>query len=59
MPGKAEDRSFRVFRYYAYRSFAIWAYGSLGLSKRFEIPACVRTKIVSAYPSQGGEYVGR
>ncbi|KHJ91871.1 hypothetical protein OESDEN_08247 [Oesophagostomum dentatum] len=55
---KNSDYDPRIYCYYAYRSFVLWAYGSLGLSKRFEIPACVRAKIMSVYPLQESEYVG-
>ncbi|KAK6045019.1 hypothetical protein COOONC_17477 [Cooperia oncophora] len=49
---------FRIFRYYAYRSFVAWAYGHLGLGKRYELPACVRAAIMAEYPSNTGNYVG-
>ncbi|KAK6019465.1 hypothetical protein OSTOST_14898, partial [Ostertagia ostertagi] len=52
-----EDTS-RIYRYYAYRSFVSWAYGILGMGKRYELPACVRVAIMNAYPSGNAEYVG-
>ncbi|RCN24967.1 hypothetical protein ANCCAN_29325 [Ancylostoma caninum] len=48
---------FRRYRYYAYRSFVLWAYGHLGLGNRLEIPACVRSAIMRMFPSQV-KYVG-
>ncbi|KAK6050441.1 hypothetical protein COOONC_12054 [Cooperia oncophora] len=35
-----------------------WAYGHLGLGKRYELPACVRAAIMAEYPSNTGNYVG-
>ncbi|KAL6735573.1 hypothetical protein Aduo_006001 [Ancylostoma duodenale] len=51
---KIEEK--RRYRYYAYRSFVLWAYGHFGLGNRLEIPACVRSTIMRAFPSQ--DYVG-
>ncbi|RCN28685.1 hypothetical protein ANCCAN_25569 [Ancylostoma caninum] len=42
----------RVLRYYAYRSFALWAYGRSGLGNHLELPSCVRAAIVNKFPSR-------
>ncbi|RCN41399.1 hypothetical protein ANCCAN_12666, partial [Ancylostoma caninum] len=52
---KIEEK--RRYRYYAYRSFVLWAYGHLGLRNRLELLACVRSSIMRSFPSQDG-YVG-
>ncbi|ETN79850.1 hypothetical protein NECAME_18064 [Necator americanus] len=41
----------KVYRYYAYRSFVLWAYGHTGLLNRLEIPSCIRSIIKDRYPS--------
>ncbi|PIO74760.1 hypothetical protein TELCIR_03226 [Teladorsagia circumcincta] len=47
-----EDQNM-VFRYYAYRSFILWAYGRMGMREPFELPACVRAAIMSKFSLDG------
>ncbi|KAK5973651.1 hypothetical protein GCK32_008422 [Trichostrongylus colubriformis] len=48
----------RSLRYCAYRTFVFWAYGRLGMNRRYELPACVRGAIMQAFPSDSGDYTG-
>ncbi|KAK5982939.1 hypothetical protein GCK32_008587 [Trichostrongylus colubriformis] len=51
MPTCDEKRS---LRYCVYRTFVFWAYGRLGMNRRYELPACVRGAIMQAFPSDSG-----
>ncbi|KAK5982376.1 hypothetical protein GCK32_019183, partial [Trichostrongylus colubriformis] len=35
-----------------------WAYGSMGMRKRFELPACVRAAIMAKFPLDGDKPSG-
>lgn len=46
------------YRYVAYRKVVRWCWGFLGRDIRVQLPACIHSKIMRAYPDGAGNYKG-
>ncbi|XP_041481000.1 uncharacterized protein LOC121428454 [Lytechinus variegatus] len=51
-------RNNEKYRYVAYRQFVRWCWGILGKDIRVQLPACVQSRIKTAYPDGAGHYKG-
>ncbi|XP_072014179.1 uncharacterized protein [Amphiura filiformis] len=52
------DRNNEKYRYVGYRKFVRWCWGYLGKDIRVQLPACVHSAIMRAYPDGRNNYKG-
>ncbi|XP_063952817.1 uncharacterized protein LOC135153562 [Lytechinus pictus] len=52
------NRNNEKYRYVAYRKVVRWCWGFLGKDIRVQLPACIHSKIMRAYPDGAGIYKG-